>query len=329
MSNPLRKWKDSKDKNLVQGKWTDKEIKHLKKLLCKYAARKNLSTEQLGELCSDTTPSQFRHIWTKLAKFFPNRSVQSVHNCCKRNFNPFNYKGDWTVQEEKTLIEYVEANGNKWKELGDLLQRTALNVKDKWKQMGGENNRLRKTGVWSLEETLVLSMLVFQNLSLPCNDIEKLSMNNEDKTMANLLDIIKSYTKVFKKSEINWETISQIFKTRSSVDCRNRWSYIIDYKVPDRMTFTNQDDVEIFKSIKKQNVDCTEDIDFGVICNGKSEDDNKFRFKVLSKAMSGRLRLSLKEILEKLEYSYGTYEDTKPVEESILEYYNSNYKKND
>ena len=57
--------------------------------------------------------------------------MQSVHNACKRNFNPYNYKGEWTVKEEKILIDYVQANGNKWKELGELLQRTALNVKDK------------------------------------------------------------------------------------------------------------------------------------------------------------------------------------------------------
>lgn len=32
--------------------------------------------------------------------------------------------------------------------------RTAENVKDKWKQLGGDNAQLRKKGPWILQESL-------------------------------------------------------------------------------------------------------------------------------------------------------------------------------
>ena len=319
MSNTTRRWSDDKaNKNLTKGKWNEKEIQHLKRLLCKYAARKKLSPDQLESLCSDTTPSEFEGVWTKLAKYFPNRSVQSVHNACKRNFNPYNYKGEWTVKEEKILIDYVQANGNKWKELGELLQRTALNVKDKWKQMGGARRRLRKTGPWNIEETIELVRLVFLNLSLPCIIPEEFDKKQEDASLSKLLNLIEQYKKKLKRKEINWEAISEVFQTRSSVDCRTRWSYIMNFKIPERMTFTNEEDIAIFKAIRKQNVNFIEDIDYSKIDNGKFEDDNKFRFRVLAKAMSGRLELSLNEILDKLEYSYN---DAPPVESSLVDYY--------
>ena len=321
-----RKWKDAKDKELKSGRWTEKEIKHLKRLLCKYASRKNLTPEQLGSLCSDSTPPEFKNVWVKIAKFFPDRSVQSVHNLCKRHFNPNNYKGAWTLIEERQLIEFVKANGKKWKELGDILQRTALNVKDKWKQMGGDHNDLRKTGVWSAEETKELVLLVFKYLALDTSKVESVKIQNEDICLKDLINLISKHRQEIMLNEIGWESVSSVFKTRSSVDCRTRWSYIMNTKVSESMIFTEEEDIFLFKSIKSQRVVKIEDIQFDQIHNGKTEDDNKFRFKVLAKAMSGRLRLSLNEVLEKLEYSY---EKAKPVEESqsILEYYLNNYQK--
>ena len=325
MSKPNRQWSDAKDKALTKGKWSAEEISHLKRLLCKYAARKKLTPEQLASLCSDSTPVEFKNVWTKLARFFPNRSVQSLHNCCKRNFNPFNYKGEWTLKEERILIEYVAANGNKWKELGELLQRTALNIKDKWKQMGGAHNKLRKTGAWNVEETVELVRLVFLSQGLVFE--EQGLDGGEDSVIESLLRAIEKNKKTFKKHEITWEAVSEVFKTRSSVDCRTRWSYIINYKIPHRMTFTAEDDKAIFREIRKQNAKKVEEINFAKVKNKKSPEDNTFRFKVLAKAMSGRLKLSLAEILEKLEYSYDETEYQKPAEDNILEYYTSKYNK--
>ena len=324
MSNPVRRWKDSKDNtSITNGKWTESEIRHLRRLLCKYAARKKLNPDQLASLCSDTTPPGFENLWTKLAKFFPNRSVQSVHNSCKRYLNPCNYKGEWSLKEERTLVDYVQANGHKWKDLAEQLERTATNVKDKWKQMGGDRYPLRKTGAWTIEETVELVRLVFLGLGLQFDD--QVLVGSEDCVMQMLLGIIEKQQKnINKKKEIPWEAIAEMFKTRSSVDCRTRWSYIVNFKVPQNMTFSAGDDLRIFKDIKKQNARSVDEIDFSRIRNGKSEADNKFRFKVLAKAMSGRLTLSLNEILVKLEYSYDvTHQES--TYESLLDYYTANF----
>jgi len=45
--------------------------------------------------------------WAKIASVLPNRKVQSCHNVCRRKFNPYNYQGRWSEEDEENLISYV------------------------------------------------------------------------------------------------------------------------------------------------------------------------------------------------------------------------------
>lgn len=38
--------------------------------------------------------------WLEIAKALPNRTVQSVYKFVKSKWNPDNYKGHWTQEEE-------------------------------------------------------------------------------------------------------------------------------------------------------------------------------------------------------------------------------------
>lgn len=85
-----RLWNDFRFiSDLKQGPFTAKEIKLLRKLLCQWTAR---HAEELEELCSDTRERARKKVWCKIAQHFPKRSVQSIHNVCKRVFTN-NYKG--------------------------------------------------------------------------------------------------------------------------------------------------------------------------------------------------------------------------------------------
>jgi len=317
-----RTWNDYKSKtNLKKGQWSAKELNKLRKLICKYAAKHGLTAEQLGELCGDTTPAEFSNVWTQIAKFFPNRSVQAVHNACKRNFNPFNYKGRWTLQEEQQLIEYVEKFGHKWKEIAELLQRTALNVKDKWKQLGGRNHTFRKSGPWTIEEIAELVNLVFENLDIKRISSKKLQ-GDDFKVLKRIERYIERYKNHFQK-EINWEAIAERIKIRSSVDCRLKWSYLLNAKLSCQEGFGFEEDMKLYHEIKEQNPVEEEDINFKRINNGRSLSENKNRWRVLSRAISGRLNLTAQEILEKIEYAY---EVASSHEETILDFYLKNYK---
>ena len=69
-----------------------------------------LSKDKFLELCSSsakdvTQGEQQQRAWCKIAESLPNRSVQSIHNFCRRKFNTDNYQGNWTEEEERALID--------------------------------------------------------------------------------------------------------------------------------------------------------------------------------------------------------------------------------
>ena len=133
----------------------------------------DLDEDDLIALCSkskEELSEELKGAWCKIAESMPRRSVQSCHNFCRRKFNPNNYNGKWSREEEDLLFELITFNGHAWKEIahainqkfssrGDLehkFGRTPENVKDKWKQMGGEYSGVRNRGPWSIEEALQL-----------------------------------------------------------------------------------------------------------------------------------------------------------------------------
>lgn len=95
------------------------------------------------ELITNSSHDKFKNAWVEIAAVLPNRKVQSCHSVCKRKFNPNNYKGKWSEDEVEFLFDYVETKGRHWEEIGKILGRTALNVRDKFKELGEENHQFR------------------------------------------------------------------------------------------------------------------------------------------------------------------------------------------
>ena len=141
-----RKWIEKNEqagekKTYVKGKITEEEEKKIENALCQYAYEKNFSNEQLLSLITEKLKNDNK-IWPVIAECLPNRSVQSIHNLCHRKYHPNNYKGIWTTQEEKDLLTLVKEHGKKWTLIADKMERTPVNVKDKFKELGGENKNL-------------------------------------------------------------------------------------------------------------------------------------------------------------------------------------------
>jgi len=165
-----RKWTDNKANkaNMIQGKFTPDEIKCLLHAFCEYARLSGIGPNGVVEMCSKPSKEisdDSKKAWCKVAECLPTRSVQSIHNFCRRRFNPDNYSGKWTSQEQQSLLDLCTTLGNQWKTIarvlndqygGEARTRTAENVKDKYKQLGAENAATRQVGEWALEEVLTL-----------------------------------------------------------------------------------------------------------------------------------------------------------------------------
>ena len=141
-----RKWIEKNEetgerKTYAKGKITEEEEKKIENALCEYAYDKNFTNEQLLSLITEKLTNDNK-IWPVISECLPNRSVQSIHNFCHRKYHPNNYKGVWTSEEEKNLLTLVKEYGKKWTIIAEKLDRTSVNVKDKYKELGGENYNL-------------------------------------------------------------------------------------------------------------------------------------------------------------------------------------------
>jgi hypothetical protein len=65
-----------------------------------YAARNHLSEQELNLLCTSTAKKALPKAWVQIAQVLPERSVLSIHNLVHRRFNPENYAGAWSKEEE-------------------------------------------------------------------------------------------------------------------------------------------------------------------------------------------------------------------------------------
>ena len=138
-----RKWNEKdtttgEKKSFIKGKITEEESKKIERALCEYAFEKRLTDEELLSIITEKLTNNNK-IWPIISECLPNRTVQSIHNFCHRKYHPNNYKGFWTSQEEKDLINLVKEHGKKWVLIASKMDRTSINVKDKYKELGEEN----------------------------------------------------------------------------------------------------------------------------------------------------------------------------------------------
>lgn len=155
--NPInkREWSDHlKIEDIKKGKFSREEIKAIVKAIIRYAYRHKFSYEQLIKLILEKKKRNNNPIWTEISISLPKRSVQSINHMCHRLFSPFNNKGVWNREDEEKLIKLYEILGSRWKKIGELLERSSENVKDKWKNMHLKGKIKHK--LLNLNETLEL-----------------------------------------------------------------------------------------------------------------------------------------------------------------------------
>ena len=65
--------------------------------------------------------------WSEISACLPH---WSVYKLIKRKFNPDNYKGKWTKEEEQKLLYLYESEERKWELIGEELDKTAGNCRN-------------------------------------------------------------------------------------------------------------------------------------------------------------------------------------------------------
>lgn len=249
-----RKWNEKNEltgekRQYIKGKITEKESKIIENSLCEYALSNNYSEEQLLSLITEKLTNDNK-IWPAISECLPNRSVQSIHNFCHRKYHPNNYKGYWTSQEEKDLLSLVKEHGKKWVLIASKMDRTPVNVKDKYKELGEENNNLRTKDV-----TLIKILKLLKAIKNYLKDNENFEKYNFLKYTYKFSDSVEiKYDTVFKviKEENKFLIDSCLKEDTSNIIIKNTLKKILDVE---KLSSLIEDKVEISWNIISKNIE--------------------------------------------------------------------------
>lgn len=276
-----RKWieKNKLTKSKTGRLCPDEEVA-ITEALCEYAFESGLTGEELLSLITDKQVKSDASIWPKVAECLPDRSVQSIHNFCHRKFHPFNFKGGWTESEIRKLLVLVKEYGKKWETIGKTLERTATNVKDKFKEIGGfnyqtivkESNlglrlKLLKAIDYFLDNPTHILKFTYKFASALDKDFGVLFKLDESANkflidsslkeetskviIRNIFKMILDFdfiTKVYESEiELPWSAIADRIKFYSAEDCRKEWyKFLKEFDIEERCGLKKD-----YKMIKK------------------------------------------------------------------------------
>ena len=235
-----------------------------------------------------------RGAWTKISECLPDRRVSSCHQLIRTRFHPGNYKGTWSKEDEEELAELVKEKGRKWQEISEILERTPMNVRDKWRSMGEENHGKRKGG-WRPEEIIQLFRIVEKRTGVKVLDkaaeewVKEEKQDEEEETVSIKDRISKrrkdAFTKMFESNLANfidydeakklnymsleWTKIAKEMETKSKDDCRNLWFNQIYNTIATGNDFDDEEDEVLIRSITEQDPSTDAEINFEDIDNGR------------------------------------------------------------
>ena len=312
-----RKWNENYHKptkiKYKTGKITLQEESVIVDALCSFALENEYSEEDIINLILTKQSKSSQKTWTKIAECLPERSVQSIHNFCHRKFHPYNYKGKWTVKEEKDLLSLVKEHGQKWELIAGKMERTAANCRDKYKEVKnkfkGGNKENEEEGEFSVGKRLRLIKEINNTIQESKrkilkfnykfkNDVEerhgdvffldkengvfyidKALKNYESKTvLKNILRKIINIDNLEKlseeKAQISWTEIAEKLEFYGKDGCRNEYRKILNLLEINTLSSYKKNKKMIDK-IKENGFENKDDIIWAFIKNGRTEEENK------------------------------------------------------
>ena len=222
-----------------------------------------------------------RKAFLEIAKDFPTRNPKQIYGFATRYYDPNSHKGKWSEEEKEQLANLVEWKGEKWKEIGEFLERAGASCRDKWRSMRHNYQR----GDWTPEELSQLKQLVNEQLAAqgaaPGRGPGK---GNEHLPV---------------RDNINWKAISLKLKTRSENTCCTKWYRI----APDSVAsgeWGEGDDAIMVVALRRARAASEANVDWASLVCGRTLSQIKRRFKDLRQAIPKNHTLSFAEVVQQL-----------------------------
>jgi len=277
--NPLFDENENENDFLKKGKFSKTEDEILKQSLEDYLkeVHPEMEIDEAFDIFLNSTQRVQRGAWLKIAAPLPHRAVKAVVDHARIRFNPRNYKGTWTTEEQTKLFELVEKYGKKWSKIGSKLKRLPMACRDKYRKV----NRSRKTGEWSKKEI---------------KEFKKVLKKIFDGKLPEI------------GQKIPWERVQRSIKTRSITQFQRKLRQMIGKKNKEN-NWSEKDKIYLLLKIYKNHPEDESEVLFSNLSKTWPATIIYPKWKLLKKFVTDSETLSFKKLIGKLLQSFKLDED--------------------
>ena len=203
-----------------KGRLSSEEIDAISSAVESFRELHDLTQRGINELIqSDAAQQAARELWKAVCDEVPNIPRRNVIDTCRRKFHNFEARGTWTEEQDEELQRAHAKHPGKWKLIGETLNRFPEDVRDRWRNYLVCGDTMKKD-FWDREEEENLRAAVRQ-----CIKVARQALSGDGRDA--LVD---------EESLIDWQKISELMgRTRSRLQCRNKWRKIKDRENTMRM----------------------------------------------------------------------------------------------
>ena len=166
-------------------------------------------------------------MWQGMYEILPHRKKTSIQRFCRRRFHNFEVRGTWTAEDDEHLLKAVEEKGKSWIAVGQIMNRFAEDVRDRYRNYL-VNAEYRNKEHWSDSEMRNLVRAVLDCIQFMRQQrIRTWEASYEGRDLPDTRPNFDQDEDDYKL--INWQSVSdRMHGTRSRLQCSFKWSHLKD-----------------------------------------------------------------------------------------------------
>jgi hypothetical protein len=196
-----------------KGKLTFEQLGAIDRAVQTYRQMHDLTQFKMNELIQSAHGSvESKNFWQSVRDAIPELPHRKVYDTCRRQFHNFECRGSWTKEQDEELRDAYARFPQKWKQIGELINRFPEDVRDRWRNYLICGDKLRKD-YWDKEEEDQLREVV-------ADCVETL---RENRRLAKEPSIGRDSLEAL----VDWQVVSQKMNgVRSRLQCSGKWKQI-------------------------------------------------------------------------------------------------------
>lgn len=223
----VRKPSSSQGENLEEGvrkegPYTETEVAKLFAFRDRYCEENELTQQDFIKKVRESAHNNIKNIefWSDVCDVVPHRPRHSVQRLCRRRFHNYTKRGTWTKEEDDELRAAYEQHGNRWKAIGEQIERMPEDCRDRWRNHL-KDNEFRNRDLWTeyeiecLEEAVAECIAAMREAKQEHRDREAYGRDPAEQPDED------------EREMINWGVVSaKLGGSRSRLQCSYKWKWL-------------------------------------------------------------------------------------------------------